>query len=455
MGVFLLMNKPTPKSPALLVRGKNFIETDLWRIRLKDLEGKKGHLVKSLRIVMIAGKEFISDKCALRSSALTFYSLLSIVPVMAMAFAVAKGFGLQDLLEKELLEQFAGQEEVILKAIEYARNILQQTRGGLLAGIGAATLLWAVIRLMDNIEKSFNVVWANTRPRPFGKKFSNYIAIVLVAPLLLIMSGNVTVLIVSQVTTITQKIAVLGIFSPIILFLLKLLPYAFAWLLFTFLYIFMPNTKVAIKSGMIGGIVAGTVFKLLQWAYIIFQVGVSRYNAIYGSFAALPLFLIWLHVSWLIVLFGAELSFAHQYVDEYELEPDSRKISDFLRRVINLAVLHLLVKTFQKGDRPLTDTQISATLDLPIRLVKESLDDLTASSLISRTTDAEGGLFAWQPARDINALSIASVLESLDKNGVNELPVNHTDEFQVLSEAVNAGYEAFKKAPANTLLKDI
>jgi membrane protein len=449
------VKKTVKNAPVMLARGRSFIETDLWRIRLKALDGKKSFFVKVLRELMIAIKEFVSDQCALRSSALTFYSLLSIVPVIAMAFAVAKGFGFQNMLEKELLGQFAGQEEVINKVIEYARSLLEQTKGGLLAGIGAATLLWSVIKVMTNIERCFNVIWSNTTPRTLGKKFSDYLSIILVAPLLLIMSGSVTVLVISEVTTITQKIAVLGILSPIIMLLLKLLPYGVIWLLFTFVYVFMPNTKVTVKSGLVGGIIAGTAFKLLQWAYIYFQVGVSRYNAIYGSFAALPLFLIWLQLSWLIVLFGAELSFAHQNVDEYELEPDSRKISHSLRKVLSLSVVHLLVKTFQKGEPPLTDTQVSEILDIPIRLTKEVLGALGESGLINKTIAGEGGRVAWQPARDISSITVAAVIETLDKNGLNELPLEHPRAFHLLSETVNACYDAIRKSPANVPLKEI
>ncbi len=449
------MTTPAKKAPALIAHGKNFIQTDIWRIRLKNLDGKKGLLVKSLRVLLIAAKEFVTDKCSLRSSALTFYSLLSIVPVIAMAFAIAKGFGVQNMLEEELLNQFAGQQEVLNKVIEYARAMLEQTKGGLLAGIGAVTLLWTVIKVMDNIEKSFNDIWANNTPRSLGKKFTDYLSIVLLAPLLLILSGSATVLVVSQVTMITEKIAVLGAFSPIIMLLLKLLPYVVIWFLFTFIYVFMPNTKVTIKSGLIGAIIAGTAFKLLQWGYIYFQVGVSRYNAIYGSFAALPLFLIWLQLSWLITLFGAEISFAHQNVDEYELEPDSKKISNSLRKALSLSVVHLLVKTFQKGERPLTEKQLSDALDIPIRLLKTILAALSASGLVTRAIAEKETGIAWQPARDINDISVASVVEALDKNGTDNLPVNRTREFHLLSDSVNACYEAIRTSPANALLKDI
>jgi len=441
--------------PGMISESIFYIQTGIWRIRLKDISSGKRLFVKNLRVFLIAVMEFIEDKCPLRSSALTFYSLLAIVPVVAMAFAIAKGFGVQNLLENELLEQFAGQEEVIMRVMEYARTLLENTKGGLLAGIGAAILLWAVIKVLNNIEQSFNDIWAIRQPRTIGRKFSDYLSIMLVSPLLLIMSGSATVLIVTQVTLITEKISFLGILSPVITFLLNLLPYCLIWALFAFVYVFMPNTKVSIGSSLIGGIIAGTAFKILQWAYIYFQIGVSRYNAIYGSFAALPLFLIWLELSWLIVLFGAELSFAHQNVDEYEFEPDSKKISDAFKRLLSLGVVHLLVKNFMKGEKPLTAQQISNTVDMPIRIVRMMLDNLVASGIIITTPTDGLKDIAYQPGKDINGITISSVIEAMDKNGTNKLPIAQTQEFNILSKSVSAFYDEIRRSRSNIYLKDI
>ncbi|MFZ5562674.1 MAG: YihY/virulence factor BrkB family protein [Thermodesulfobacteriota bacterium] len=433
----------------------SFFRVGIWQLRLRDLSPTRQFFVKYARILLIAGREFVDDRCPLRSSALTFYSILSIVPVMALAFAVAKGFGLQHMLEKELLAQFAGQEEVILKVIEYARTLLDQTRGGLLAGVGAAALVWAVIKVLNNIEQSFNDIWDNTSARSLGKKFSDYLSVMLVAPLLMILSGSATVLVMTQVTAIMEKVFFLGWFAPVLMTGMELLPYVFIWLLFSFVYAFMPNLRVSVASSLFGGIVAGTAFKVLQWAYLFFQVGVSRYNAIYGSFAALPLFLIWMHLSWLVVLFGAELSFAHQNVDRYELAPDSRNISGFLRRVFGLYVMHLLVKNFKKGDAPLTAGQISDKLDLPVVLVKKSLDALFASGLATPTPAAKSLEPAWQPGRDIADITIASVAEAMDRKGTTEMPIASTPALARLSDAVNAFYGDIQKSRANVALKDI
>jgi membrane protein len=433
----------------------DFIKGDIWRIRLKDLPRKKSFLIKQLRIFLLSLRGFDEDKCQLRASALTFYSLISIVPVAAMLFGIAKGFGFEKRLEQQLLEQFQGQEEVITRVIAFAHSLLASTKGGVLAGVGVVLLFWAVIKVLGNIEASFNDIWGIQEPRSLGRKFSDYLSVMLLCPILLILSSSVTVFITTQVTMIVEKIALLGIFSPLISIVLKMLPYGIVWILFSFLYIFMPNTRVSVKSGFLAGIIAGTIYQIVQFGYITFQVGTAKYNAIYGSFAALPLFLIWLQLSWLIVLFGAEFSFAHQNVDTYEFEPDSLKISSSFKRLLSLQVTHLLVSNFAEGRRPLTASQISHRLDMPIRLAHQILYELTACGIVSDTQTEEYKEPGYQPARDIGTLTIQFVIDSLEDRGTNAIPVAQTDESKALSEILRAFRDMVAQSPSNRLLKDI
>jgi membrane protein len=217
----------------------------------------------------------------------------------------------------------------------------------------------------------------------------------------------------------------------------------------------MPNTRVNFKAGLLGGVVAGTLYQIAQWGYISFQIGAAKYNAIYGSFAALPLFLMWLQISWWIVLFGAELSFANQNVDTYEYEPDSLKVSPGFKKLLTLQIAHLLIKKFANGDKPLTDIQISGQLEMPIRLVHNVLFDLVASGLVSETKTKIDKEFAYQPARDINKLTIQCVLEALEQSGIDTIPVAKTEDHQALSDALKNFRGAMESSPANKLLKDI
>jgi len=432
-----------------------FLSHDVWRIRSGTLSPRRSFLLRQLRTIILALRGFDEDKCGLRASALTFYTLLSIVPVVAMAFGIAKGFLLEKRLEKVLLERFVGQEEVISNVITFANSMLEETKGGLIAGIGVATLMYLIIKLLGNIEKSFNDIWGVTHARAFGRKLSDYLSVMMICPLLLIMSSSITVFISTQVNLITQKISLLGAFSPIISLLLQFLPYCVIWLLFTFLFIFMPNTKVYFRSGLLGGVVAGTIYQIVQWVYITFQIGVSKYGAIYGSFAALPLFLIWLQLSWLIVLFGAEISFASQNVDTYEFEPDSLRTKPSFKKLLAVGITHVCVKHFSEGGRPWSAEQISHALEIPIRLVNLLLYELVESRILSEVrgeTDTEN---LYQPACDINLLTIHRVIQALDRLGTDDIPVAETEEFNRLSACIDQFSEMIERSDANLLLKNI
>ncbi len=433
----------------------HFITTGVWRIQVKKLSKTRGILIRQLRVVLASLRGFNEDNCQLRASALTFYSLLSIVPVAAMAFGIAKGFGFEKMLEAQIIDKMQGQEDVITQVITFAQSLLENTKGGLVAGIGVAVLFWTVIKVLGNIEKSFNDIWGVKEPRSLGRKFSDYLSIMLLCPILVILSGSMTVFITTQITMITQKVALLGFFSPAISFGLKLLPYTVMWFLFTFIYVFMPNTKVKFTSGLLGGVVAGTIFQVVQWGYIAFQVGVAKYNAIYGSFAALPLFLVWLQLSWLVVLLGAEISFAYQNVDTYEFEPDCLKASIAIKKTLALRIAHLVIAHFHKGDKPFTDVEISHKIEAPIRLVRELLFALVDCGILSEVNSHEYKRSAYQPAWDTGDITIQAVLDALEKRGSNEIPLALEEDMQRLTEHLEAFNNAIKTSPANVLLKNI
>lgn len=439
----------------MISRLLEFIRTGVWRIRLKDLSKKRSFGIRLLRIVLLATRGFGEGRIHLRASALTLYSLLGIVPVLAMAFGIAKGFGFEKFLQKDLLERFQGQEEVATRIIDFAHSLLEATKGGVIAGVGLIILLWTVIRVLRDIENSFNAIWGIEEARSLGRKFSDYLTILVISPILLTMSGSITIFIHTQVAMITAKFALLGYVSDLIFLVLKLLPFCMIWGLFTFVYILVPNAKVQFRSGLIAGIIAGTVFQAVQWGYIHFQVGVSKYNAIYGSFAALPLFLAWLQISWMIVLIGAEIAFAHQNVDTYEFEPDSKKISVSFRRFLSLMVAHLLTHRFANGEKPLTAQEISHVLEIPIRLLRQILFDLVHSGIASEIKVAEEDDPAYQPAFTIHDLTLARVLNALDQRGLYSIPVAKTETSATLSAALEAFREAIDQSPANRLLKDI
>ena len=432
-----------------------FIKTDVWKIRLKEQSKNRSFLIKQLRIILLALRGFDEDKCMLRASALTFYSLLSIVPVVAMIFGIAKGFGIESMLEEQFGATDGANQEVMKFVLEFANSMLENTKGGLVAGVGIVVLFWSVMKVLGNIEQSFNDIWEIKRARPLVRKFSDYLSIMLIAPVLVIMSGSATVYISTQIVSITESISIFGFFMPVVGFLVKLIPYSLVWLLLTFIYIVMPNTKVQFGAALFAGIIAGTIFQLTEFLYINFQIGVASYNAIYGSFAALPLFLAWLQISWLIILFGAELSFAKQNVDKYELEIDSSDISYNHKRLLSVLITHHLVLEFDKGEEGSTAQQISDDLSIPIRIVRQILFDLQAVHIISEVHTEDPKVATYQPAKSINKISISTVVNAIENLGGDELPVEASAELKTIKASMDAIQKTIEKSSANILLKDI
>jgi membrane protein len=269
------------------------------------------------------------------------------------------------------------------------------------------------------------------------------------------MSSAATVLIGGGARWVVEKISILGFVSPLIFLSLKFLPYAVLWVLFTFVYIFIPNTKVNFKSGILGGIIGGTIYEIFQWAYIHFQIGVGQYNAVYGSFAALPLFFIWLQVSWLIVLLGAEIAFAHQSVETYEFEQDCLTVSHSYKNLLALRIVHLLVTHFSGGEMAWTASQISHKLEIPIRLVHQILYDLVSAGVLSEICLNDSSAVAYQPAADPDRLTIKYVIDALEKQGSDHIPVERSEELQRLSESLDQFEALMEKSPANKKLKEV
>ncbi|MBI5883461.1 MAG: YihY/virulence factor BrkB family protein [Elusimicrobia bacterium] len=443
------------KSAPVIDRLMKFLAQDLWRIRAKDLPRSRSLLIHPLRVVLRAWRGFDENKCQLRASALTFYSLLSMVPVAAMAFGVAKGFGFEKHLEKLVLEKLQGQEKIAAQVIAFANRFLENTSGGLIAGIGVAVLFWTVVKVLGNIEASFNDIWGVRKPRTLMRRLADYLSIMLICPVLLIVSSSTTIFIASQVELLLKHLSFLGALAPLFVLVLKLLPFAVVWVMFSFMYVFMPNTRVRYSAALLGGVAAGTIYQLTQWIYVTFQIGVTGYGAVYGSFAALPLFLVWLQVSWLIVLLGAEISFAAQNVATYEFEPDSLLISYSFRRLLTLRMVSFAVKRFCQGEPPSTEADFAVSLDIPIRLVRQMLFELASAGVFSTVVPVEGDDNAFQPAHSAEAWTIRDVMAMLENKGTTDIPVLESPELKRLRGNLETLAHAVRASPANMKLKDV
>jgi membrane protein len=433
----------------------HFFTDEIWRVNKEKLSRPRAMWVTTLRIAAITVKDYVRDNCALRASALTFYSLLSIVPVVALAFGVSKGFGLEQRLESQLHQRFAGQEEVISRVIDFARTLLENTKGGLIAGIGVLLLIWSAVKVLNHIEVTLNHIWKVQARSPI-RKFTDFLSIMIISPLLVVVSSSVNVYITAEVTALTGKLTLLQAAGPLIFFLLKLLPFGLIWLLFILIYLVMPNTQVRFSSAFVAGIIAGSIYQILQGVYINAQVLLSRTNAIYGSFAALPFFLLWLQLSWMIVLLGAEIAYAHQHAGHFSMAADYRRISTNIRRRYALHILRLVIRRFQEGEPPLTVDQIAKTLKLPYLLVSQLIGDLQNSHLVSAVRAGKNnGSPAYQPARDINSITIGTVLEALDKADGSYWPASDDPEFSRISQALDEVQAALRNSPADRLVKNL
>jgi membrane protein len=392
-----------------------FLQHDIWLLPAPGQKASPSNLKRLLRIVVLAGRGFFEKSLQLRASALVYLSLLSIVPVVALAFGVAKGFGLEAALEQALREQLAGQEDIFQRITTFAHTMLDNTKGGIVAGFGVVLLLWAVVRLMGNIEKSFNVIWGVERGRSPVRMLTDYLAIATVAPILLLLSSSAAVFISGGVQAALAK---LGVYEPVgalVKASLGLVPYVFIWLLLTFLYLTMPNTRVSWKAGLAAGVVAGTMYQLLQIGYIQFQFGVSRYNAIYGSFAALPLFLIWLHFSWLIVLMGAEVSFAVDNAGDYARERDAATVSQYHRRLLAVALSAVCAGRFLSGRPPASAAELAAEMKAPTRLVHAVLNVLVHAGVLVEVLGSKPRKTQYQPAHNPADMTLVDIAEAYDR----------------------------------------
>jgi membrane protein len=434
-----------------------FLKEGLWEIRLRSLSPLKALGVRYLRVLILAVRGFNQDECPRRASALTYYSMLNIVPLAAVAFGIAKGFGLEKLVENRILqiaEQANWQSDITNQILTFSRSLLEQTKGGLIAGVGVVILFWTVISIFGKIEDSLNAIWEVKKPRPLVRKFSDYMAMMIFAPILLIISSSLTVLVAGQVKVIVQKISLLGAFSSLIFFLLNFLPYVSIWVLLTVLYVVMPNTRVPLRSGILGGVAAGTIYQIVQWAYIRFQIGASGYGAIYGSFAALPLFLVWVQLSWMIFLLGTEIAFANEHYETYGFHPDYARLSVASRRALTLRIFHLLVKRFTQGEKALGANHIAPLLKIPERLVQELLHKLMSAGLVTETTRETGHDIAYQPGRSIENITLKEVIDTFEQEGDTRIPTTEADT-EKISLSLKKISEAIEKSPENVPLKDI
>jgi membrane protein len=432
-----------------------FFTVAIWQVRQGEKPAVQWLLIRLVRTGILSVRGFLRNNGPMRASALTFFTLLSLVPVAAMAFGIAKGFGFERRLQQELLNNFPAQQEAVEKIIEFAQKLLDNTRGDMIAGVGIVVLFWAVIKVLSHIENSFNHIWG-VPSRSFVRKLSDYLTIMLICPVLMIMSSSVTVFISHQVSVMSGQFELVELVGPVLYTGLKLLPYVLIWLLFTLVYIIMPNTQVPFSGALLAGIIAGSAYQVIQAVYIFFQLNVSSYNAIYGSFAALPLFLIWLQISWNIVIIGAEVSHAYRNSAFVDQTDGGRQMSIYQTRFLALAICRHVVHIFHMGRPAQTTKQIAKKLSLSPVLVDNLSALLVKGKILVKINSSETDENALQPAVDIGSLTVNTVITALEDVGANGQPLFAMSSVgHALSQTLAAFRKQIDRSDANKLLIEL
>lgn len=392
-----------------------FFKEGIWLEPLDPRKPIRSFFLHWLRTIYGAYIQFEFNQCSIKASALAFYTLLSMVPILAVAFGIAKGFGFEEHLQRQIAIQFKESPEVGQMATEFAYSFLKRAEGGLIAGIGILVLLWSVLKLLNNIESALNQIWKVDKPRSFLRMVSDYLAIMFICPIFIVISSSITIFISGELRYLVQHTSFGEVFTPIAYFIFWMIPLVLSWIVMTLIYLIMPNTRVPLSSGLKAGVIAGTIYQLLQWTYIHFQIGVSNYGAIYGSFAALPLFMLWVQLSWMVVLGGAEIAY------QLEVEKTSGNSSGarllISERTLAVLLVFRCAASLREGHGAVPIKQLARELGVSIFEIKEIASQLVHAGILIDTQNHIGNEH-FIISREIEQISLSDVCRPLD-NAIN------------------------------------
>jgi membrane protein len=359
----------------------------LWQAEPADLTRVKRLLSSFIKIAFLVGRDFIENLVKLQAMALAFKTLLSIAPLLAVIFSILKGFGVHNRIEPVLAEALAPLGERGQEVTSHLIGFVDKMSAGALGSVGVVTLFITVLSLMSTIEQAFNTIWRVRFPRKLARRFSDYLSVLLVGPVLVFAALTITATL--QSNSFVRTLLALEPFGTVMLIMLRIVPYVTLWGAFTFSYLFIPNTRVRLRSALIGGLVAAILWQTVGWGFATFVASSTRYYAIYSSFAILLLFLLWLYVGWVIVLLGAQVSHAHQHIRFYYGHRENLARSPAGREKLALQLLLLIGRNFHQGLSPMSITDLANRLQLPAALIKDFLEMFQQSRLVLPLADEE------------------------------------------------------------------
>lgn len=423
------------------IRQLNFFFTQkIWYVNDEKYSPLKRYLFNSLKKLVITIECFINKNINSHASALTYSTILATVPILAIIFAIGRGFGYGSIIENEIRKNLSVNPEFADLIFDFIGSYLDHTKSGIFIGFGLLLLLYTIIQLTSNIELALNTIWQVKNQRSIYRQITDYISVFLLLPILIIISSGLSIF----MATIAEHFPDFMVLSTTVKLLISLSPYFLSSLLFTGLYVYMPNTNVELRHALIPGIIAGIAFQFLQYFYIHSQIWVSSYNAIYGSFAALPMFMLWVNFSWIICLLGAQLCYANQNLRSYYYIKDVNKISRSYHDLLTILIMSKICKRFEKGMRPYTVYGLSVETALPLGIVSKITHELNRMHLVIIENNDENAPKRFSPAEDINKLSVSFLMDRIDKFGNIYTPsIYHADKnkweelFKVRSQYIN------------------
>jgi membrane protein len=396
---------------------------------------KIGHVTRA------ATQSFFRDDCYNKASALTFYTIQAIVPLLAFLLGVAQGFGLDEYLQTLITKSFDQQQEVLTYAI--------QLKGGVMAGFGVVFLIYTTVNLLQYIETAYNDIWKIRSKKSYFQKFSDYLAALIVCPLIVAVSTSLTFYLKTQLLSWEENPS-FEHFSVYLLPFFKVIPWILSWVVFFFIYYLIPDSTSKLWTKVVGAIFAGTLFQLWQILYFTLQAKVFSYNAVYGTFAVIPLFLIWLQFSWLIALAGAELA-AHLEIDLYSVGKHAKTIN---HRELALLIVYHCFQTFYKGQKPLSDGQLSKQLKIPLNLVQKMIDVLVKGNILAEVKTSERTI-GYNPFSDGKCFSLKSILDVIDNQQNVHIFVDSSEALKVVSQHLHQIDDLVQRSPANISIQSL
>lgn len=409
--------------------------------------------VNTIKTINLTVRSFMSADLQSKACALTYRTLLALVPALALMCAIGRGFGLQQDLEEMLIRELPSQAKALTEGFRFVDAYLAESSGGLFVGVGVIFLLSTLIMLVRNVEHVFNDIWLVPKGRNVWRMLSDYLAIFLILPILLICASGLSLF----MQTSLSRLLPFGFLQPAIELLFDLVSLMLSWLFFAATYMLIPNTRVKFRSAIIPGILVGTSCQVVQWLFVTGQLYVAKYNAIYGSFSFLPLLLIWMQLVWLFTLIGAQLCFSIQNIGEYNFGENIRNISENYRRQATIAVMAIIARRFMAGRPALSMSRISQQYRLPINLVTPIVHRLKCAGLVSFVDipEKEQNEQPVQPARDVSTLTVAAVNDAMQRLGDNDFLPEFDRIYASVVAIDDKMLKAADTAAADTLVKDL